>query len=291
MVDFKNLLVCLNNKENGKVFLQNCYEFAKKFNSHLEVLHVKPDAITAVPYMGNNFPVEIMKEMVELAEKENNKKLNELKSIFNDFSKEKEIFVCSSPKEVKQNKNSVSAFWNEKNGSETEISASIARFKGATLHPKPIENDEHSDIWTIDSVLTEGGSPILILPDKKIDKIGEHVGIYWSATAEVSRALKHSNQLISNAKKISIITPSEEQCLFEARGLVNSLLRQRLEANIIEFDNSSNNGETILDITEKENIDTLILGAYTNNHLRRLILGGVTKHIIYNANIPLFLSR
>jgi nucleotide-binding universal stress UspA family protein len=291
MSGFKSLLVCLNQQDNSSEFLSSCYDFANKFKSHLEVLHVKADPVSAVPYMGSNFPVEIMKEMVELAEKENIKKLENLQKAFEQFAKENDVIITSDPNEVINNKNSVSAFWNSQTGSEAEIAASISRYKSAALHPKPIEDDEHSNSWTIDSVLTEGGAPVIILPKTSPKTMGQHIGIFWSSTPEVSRALKHSNKLLTEARKITIITPDFEQNVFEANGLKASLKRQRLDAEIVTFSSTLNEGEKILQIAKENDVDMLISGAYTNNHLRRLILGGITKHLVYNTEIPLLLAR
>ena len=37
--------------------------------------------------------------------------------------------------------------------------------------------------------------------------------------------------------------------------------------------------------------DLLVMGAYTHSRLRQLILGGVTRHVLENAALPVMMSR
>ncbi len=38
-------------------------------------------------------------------------------------------------------------------------------------------------------------------------------------------------------------------------------------------------------------IDLLVMGAYTHSRMRQLILGGVTRHVLEEAAIPLFMAH
>ncbi|MCH7937805.1 MAG: universal stress protein [Proteobacteria bacterium] len=38
-------------------------------------------------------------------------------------------------------------------------------------------------------------------------------------------------------------------------------------------------------------VDLLVMGAYTHSRMRQLILGGVTRHVLEEAAIPLFMAH
>ncbi len=37
--------------------------------------------------------------------------------------------------------------------------------------------------------------------------------------------------------------------------------------------------------------DLLVMGAYTHSRMRQLILGGVTRHVLAEATVPLFMAH
>ena len=37
--------------------------------------------------------------------------------------------------------------------------------------------------------------------------------------------------------------------------------------------------------------DMMTMGAYSHSRLRQLILGGVTRHVLENANLPVLMNR
>ena len=37
--------------------------------------------------------------------------------------------------------------------------------------------------------------------------------------------------------------------------------------------------------------DLVVMGAYSHSRLRQLILGGVTRHVLENADIPVLMCR
>jgi len=50
-------------------------------------------------------------------------------------------------------------------------------------------------------------------------------------------------------------------------------------------------GETILAECDAMNADLLVTGAYTHSRLIQIILGGVTRHIIAEAKIPILAAH
>jgi nucleotide-binding universal stress UspA family protein len=51
------------------------------------------------------------------------------------------------------------------------------------------------------------------------------------------------------------------------------------------------NGEAVLRYTADLGADLLLKGAYTNSRLRQMIFGGVTRHILQEATIPVLMSH
>ena len=50
-------------------------------------------------------------------------------------------------------------------------------------------------------------------------------------------------------------------------------------------------GAGLLGAAREFGSDLLSMGAYSHSRLRQLILGGVTRHILENADLPVLMSR
>jgi nucleotide-binding universal stress UspA family protein len=50
-------------------------------------------------------------------------------------------------------------------------------------------------------------------------------------------------------------------------------------------------GEIILDQAGSLGCDLLIKGAYTQSRLRQMIFGGVTRHVLANATLPVLMAH
>lgn len=50
-------------------------------------------------------------------------------------------------------------------------------------------------------------------------------------------------------------------------------------------------GEALLEETGKAEADLMVMGAYGHSRLREMVLGGVTRSVLSDADIPVFLMH
>ena len=50
-------------------------------------------------------------------------------------------------------------------------------------------------------------------------------------------------------------------------------------------------GDVLLEEAERVSADLLVMGAYSHSRLRELILGGVTRHVLQNADLPVLMAH
>ena len=88
------------------------------------------------------------------------------------------------------------------------------------------------------------------------------------------------------------VTKDAEDDLTDAESFKKQLAWNDIKANvqILPVEDSSV-GDGILEVVEKDNYDLLVMGAYTQNRVRRLFFGGVTKQVIGVSAIPILMSH
>jgi nucleotide-binding universal stress UspA family protein len=50
-------------------------------------------------------------------------------------------------------------------------------------------------------------------------------------------------------------------------------------------------GAALLDAAQRAGADLLVMGGYGHSRLREMILGGVTRHVLHHATMPVFMAH
>jgi nucleotide-binding universal stress UspA family protein len=64
-----------------------------------------------------------------------------------------------------------------------------------------------------------------------------------------------------------------------------------VHADLVTFHSTGSVGAGLLAAAKDFGCDLLSMGAYSHSRLRQLILGGVTRHVLENATIPVMMTR
>ena len=99
--------------------------------------------------------------------------------------------------------------------------------------------------------------------------------------------------LLQRAKKVRILSvttgakdgpPADE--------IADNLAWHGIDCEVLELSPDNQSVGTVL-LAEASAIgaDLLVVGAYTHSRLRQLLLGGVTRNLLSNATIPLFMAH
>ena len=74
-----------------------------------------------------------------------------------------------------------------------------------------------------------------------------------------------------------------------AESLADYLCARNINVEVEQFENEKNIATELLERCDAANVDSMIMGAYSNSHEAETILGGTTKDIVDNAEIPVIM--
>jgi nucleotide-binding universal stress UspA family protein len=123
--------------------------------------------------------------------------------------------------------------------------------------------------------------------------IGTRVCIAWNGTAESASSVWAALPWMKRAEGVRILTAEG----YQRRGpaapdLVAYLAMHGVEADVTTFHPASGSvGAGLLAAATQFECDLLSMGAYSHSRLRQLILGGVTRHVLEHATLPVMMSR
>jgi len=178
-------------------------------------------------------------------------------------------------------------------GQEPEIVAQQARLTDLVVVPHPASDKEVSSSDALHAVLFDSAKPILIAPAAAPSAIGRRVCIGWNGTAESASAVLAALPWLERAEAVRILWSED----YQRRGPLAPDLQQYLAMHDIATDRAAfapdQNavGAGLLAAANDFGCDLLVMGAYSHSRLRQLFLGGVTRHVLERATIPVLMHR
>lgn len=167
----------------------------------------------------------------------------------------------------------------------------LSRVYNVVIISRPYQELQSASLSSIQTILFDGGRPVMLIPMNKQIDIGKKVVISWNCTTESSRAVFAALPILKQASDVTILTvekvitdgPSGEQ--------VSELLASHgIDAKPVTISGDEKKiGESILDFSQSVDADLIVKGAYTQSRLREIIFGGATRHLMLHSEIPIYL--
>lgn len=155
-------------------------------------------------------------------------------------------------------------------------------------------NPDHTGprISTLESVLFEGGRPVLVTPPDLPPALGRTVVISWNRSTESARSVSFAMDLIRRAERVLVLTVEGGA----VAGPTGAELCRTLAAHGVAAEERTVSpgrasvGETIRQQAVEYGADLIVKGAYTQSRLRQMVFGGPTSHLLYHAELPVLMA-
>jgi nucleotide-binding universal stress UspA family protein len=181
-------------------------------------------------------------------------------------------------------------------GDTGEVLALHGRYADMTIvgQPDPTAEGRPNDLSL--GELMAGGRPLLVVPYAgSFEGLGEHVLVGWNATAEAARAVNDAIPLLQAAKKVTVLSinprrgirgdgdvPAADIALHLARHGITAEAAHTVVNDIAE-------GDALLSYAADIGADLLVCGMYGHSRLRELAFGGVTRTLLTEMTLPVFM--
>ncbi len=285
---FSSILVPLEESEILESVLATALVFAKRYDSYIEGLCIRPTLAGAVA-VGFEGGAAALSGTEEQFEQEQRMRADRLQAQFQEFVAQNNI------PEAQGNSTKLCARWVEDEASGIGIFGQRARVFDLTVVGRPMPGAMTPAMNTLETVLFESGRPVLIAPPTIPQDIGRHVVIAWNGGTETARAIAFAKPVLREADRITVLAveggmvpgPSAEDVKV-------NLQRDDVAVDVREIPgrrSAADAGDIILKETMEVGGDMLIKGGYTQSRLRQMIFGGATSQILANAEIPVLMAH
>jgi len=279
------LLLPLIGDDSGQTALSTAHLIAKRYASYIEGLFIRsaPPMVPRAPV-----PAHFLSQYRDYWDENADKAREHFTTFMNDHDVAFREIVADSV--------GPTAWWREIEGEPDDVVGEYGRLFDLIVMARgaPTSSGEWSSLY--DAALFDSGRPLLIAPETPPDTLGETIVIAWNGSTETARAIAFATPFLKDAKKVWVLSvegavggmvsgPNGDQ-------VAQHLTRSGIQAVATTVQaNGRSSGKTVLEEAAKLGADLLVKGAFTHNRLRQMIFGGTTRHVLAEAEMPLFIAH
>jgi nucleotide-binding universal stress UspA family protein len=156
---------------------------------------------------------------------------------------------------------------------------------------RPISRWLQPDHPALHTALFATDRPVLIAPPLASAQFGHRIAIAWRDDGRTLRAVLSVLRWAGDAEEIHVLTgvrdvaaPLSPPQILEEHGITATL-------HVLPITASEAFGEALLTKAHAIGADMLVMGAFVRSPVRNLILGGVTRHMLAHADLPVLMRH
>ena len=278
----KNMLVPVGDIARDEGAIGTALVLTQEFGGHAECLFVTGDVSDVIPAGAMGLFESVQVQIKQEYEHDRDEKQKIARQRFDEMLEERNIDYreLALPAELP------SASWEIAPGLASEIVAMRGGAYDMVVVGRPVR-----DQTTVAELAAEAA--VLIAPPKTPRSIGEAVVIGWNRSASSARSIAAALPLLLMSRSVTIVTVTTGAKTGPSpQDMAKYLSWHEIQAEVVEIPPDHRLvGEVLLEEAERVSADLLVMGAYSHSRLRELILGGVTRHVLQNADLPVLMAH
>jgi nucleotide-binding universal stress UspA family protein len=163
--------------------------------------------------------------------------------------------------------------------------------------PSDLGDDGRGPSALVGDLVLKAPVPVLVVPaDARSFDISAPMMVAWNGTAEAAHALRSAMPLLACSCKVTLVSVAEERdkARFDfpqAEG-AKYLARHGIDAEIVEIPRGEAKiADTLFSAAQMRGCGLMVMGAYGHSRLAELLLGGVTRSMLSEPEMPILLAH
>jgi nucleotide-binding universal stress UspA family protein len=287
---YRSILAVIDGTLASEAQLRAAFALGRRYDAYLEVLHVRPDPNMSLPLVGEGMSGALIDDVSRELEASAQANAERARRFYEQ--------ACSAvdlaPAEAgdKPLAGGFRAAWRSLVGREDSETASRGLLADLIVVARPDPGQDGAYAPALEAGLFETGRPVLVVPPGGDGFAGRQVSVAWNGTREATRAVTAAMPLLVEAAAVTVLSLSESGGRSpEPSHLADYLLLHGVEARAQRVEAQKHAGNELLARSAELGADLLVMGAYGHSRLREFVLGGATRDVLSNAELPVLLAH
>ncbi len=172
-----------------------------------------------------------------------------------------------------------------------------ARLADLVVLPRPYGKGRGAEAEAVaEAALFEGQAPVLVLPGTSVTELPQRAVIAWNQSREAMVAVRRALPFLKRAQavNIAVIDPPQHGPERSDPGgaLCQMLVRHGVKAEVSVLARTMPRISDVLNRHVRDmDADLLVMGAYGHSRFREAILGGATRNMLEQAEVPVLMAH
>lgn len=189
------------------------------------------------------------------------------------------------------NQHSLNAAWVSKAGTVETVLTAEAASTDLIVLAKPHNMDSFD---ALHGALFEARKLVLFVPDtNNLGGVHRRIIIAWKDRAQAKRAVEQALPWLAAAEHVIAVSVEEPETPEKFDELRKILDARAIKADyrVLRTDPDEHPSSRILREAKAENADSVVMGAFRFGMIAEWFFGGVTREVLHNASLPIFLKH
>lgn len=163
--------------------------------------------------------------------------------------------------------------------------------------PAEAGSDGRGPSALIGDVVLKAPVPVLVVPDGTASlDVGAPMLVAWNGSAEAAHALRAAVPLLACSCKVTLASIAEpsDKARFDVPSTDGAryLSRHGIDCEIVEIPRGEASiADTLFSAAQMRECSLMVMGAYGHSRLAELLLGGVTRKMLSEPQMPILLAH
>ena len=288
----KTILTPFMHPTQDEIALKTSLMLARNFKAHVAALHV-PNSGTL--WWAAEYDTGITQELLDDAQAALAAEEAEAKSAFENVVADDTV----SRLDKFTGEPGPSASWLHAEGTMADIVDQHAPLYDLCVVTRPQMSGDARGALLVESFLTGARRPVVVAPPTMTEALqNADIGnwkilIGWNRTVQSAIATGAALPFLQRAAEVQLlaVTTGTKQGP-DAAEMIPHLQAHGVTATVKEVAPDDRTvGQLLLAESGEFGADLLVMGAYSHTRIRELILGGVTRHVLGNAQLPVLMMH
>lgn len=282
-MSIRKILVPIDGTEATRGALVTGFAVARTFGAHVDVLHPRIDPVEAVTFAGEGMSGEVVQELIDLTEQQAEVRAAAARAMFDDT-----CAAAGGELGPPQPGRFTTRFLDPRLRDEDAV-AHQGRVCDLIVVTRPGASGDSMAAGVFNAALFETARPVLVPGTGAPPDAYRRVCVAWNGSLEASRSITAALPFLAKAEEVTVAHTANLEEGRSPQDVVEYLGCHGVRATTRALPSGQPVAETLA--IAARDADLLVMGAYTHGRLWQLIVGGVTRHMLEAAAIPLFMAH
>jgi len=283
-----SILALLDGNETDRAVAMTGLAIGKAFDATVEGLIVRPDPREAVRLAIDGMSPAMIEGVIDAARDEAERRIVKARAAFKSACDDAGV-----PLDAAVKGGSVCAAWHERVGPTADAIANQGRLSDVVVVSHPVRRGSDDADIAVETVLFETSRPLLLTGPEPMVPENLRALVAWNGGRESALAVHAALPLLQRAEHVSVVEVNGEGIRGPTgKELCGYLSRHGIQATSdLLTGNEKPVPDMVLDHAKQTGAGLLVMGAYGHSRLRELVLGGVTRRMLIDAELPILMAH